>query len=735
MRHFSLASAGVALLAAFATSFTLAAAPAFWQAATSADFLRGEVEHLSIDQHGRLMLGPAVAPLVDTAAPFVWAMLPAPGGGMYLGTGNDGKVLLVDRDGQSRLFYDAPEMAVHALAPAPDGALYVATSPAGRVYRVAPDGQSTIFFDPDDTYIWAMLVDAEGRLLVATGEQGRVYRLAPDGTSEVLHSSTATHVISMVIGPDGHLLIGTDSPGRVFRLDAAGKPFLLLDTPFQEVRSLRFDPEGRLYAVALSGRGTSGGEAPAADPGGTEPARAPVPQVSTEITAIAIVDAPVAPQGAPAAPGGDRRAPTGAIYRIMPDGLWDQIWESREDAPYDVVVESDGALLVATGNAGKIFRLSGEPLRPTLLTRVGAQQVTRLHQTQGRTLLTTANPGLLLSMADGRATRGTYESEVRDARMVASWGTLTWRASVPSGTSVQLFTRSGNTPTPDEAWSDWSPAYADPDGSAISSPAARYLQWRAVLTGAAASPMLTSISAAYLQRNVRPQVSAITVHPPGLVFQKPFSTGEAEIAGFDGPTPDQQLAGQTPGGQGLGRRVYQKGLQTFAWRADDANGDTLAFDVQYRRESDTEWKTLASKLTDSIYVWDTSSVPNGTYVVRIVASDLPSNSPPTALRGELESESFDIDNTAPTVTFGTIRREGARLVVPFEVRDADTALRRVEYSIEAQQWEPVFPVDGMLDSRAEQFELSLDGELAGRTLVVRATDMMNNVGTGQVGLR
>ena len=735
MRHFSLASAGVALLAAFATTFTLAAAPAFWQAATSADFLRGEVEHLSIDQHGRLLLGPAVTPLLDSAAPFVWAMLPAPDEGMYLGTGNDGKVLLVDRHGQSRLFYDAPEMAVHALAPAPDGALYVATSPDGRVYRVAPDGQATIFFDPDETYIWSMLVDAEGRLLVATGEQGRVYRLAPDGASEVLHSSTATHVVSMVLGPDGHLWIGTDSPGRVFRLDATGKPFLLLDTPFQEVRSLRFDSEGRLYAVALSGRGTSGGEAPASDPGGTEPARAPVPSVSTEITAIAIVDAPVAPQGTPAAPGGDRRLPTGAIYRIMPDGLWDQIWESREDAPYDVVVEADGALLVATGNAGKIFRLSGDPLRPTLLTRVGAQQATRLHQTPGRTLLTTANPGLLLSMADGRATRGTYESEVRDARMVASWGTLTWRASVPSGASVQLFTRSGNTPTPDEAWSGWSTAYTDPDGSAISSPSARYLQWRAVLTGATASPVLTSISAAYLQRNVRPQVSAITVHPPGLVFQKPFSTGEAEIAGFDGPTPDQQLAGQTPGGQGLGRRVYQKGLQTFAWRADDANGDTLAFDVQYRRESDTEWKTLASELTDSIYVWDTSSVPNGTYVVRIVASDLPSNPPATALRGELESESFDIDNTAPTIAFGTVRRDGARLVVPFEVRDADTALRRVEYSVEAQRWQPVFPVDGMLDSRVEQFELSLDGELAGRTLVIRATDAMNNMGTGQAVLR
>jgi hypothetical protein len=36
----------------------LSASPGFWQAATQADFLRGEVDQLSIDEHGRLTLGP-----------------------------------------------------------------------------------------------------------------------------------------------------------------------------------------------------------------------------------------------------------------------------------------------------------------------------------------------------------------------------------------------------------------------------------------------------------------------------------------------------------------------------------------------------------------------------------------------------------------------------------------------------------------------------------------------------
>ena len=48
-------------------------------------------------------------------------------------------------------------------------------------------------------------------------------------------------------------------------------------------------------------------------------------------------------------------------------------------------------------------------------------------------------------------------------------------------------------------------------------------------------------------------------------------------------------------------------------------------------------------------MWDTTSVPDGTYYVKVTATDAPSNSPDTALVGEFESVSFDIDNTPPVV--------------------------------------------------------------------------------------
>ena len=368
---------------------------------------------------------------------------------------------------------------------------------------------------------------------------------------------------------------------------------------------------------------------------------------------MAIVDA--GGSGTSSSPREDRRAPKGAVYRISADGVWDQLWESRDDSPYDLTFDRSGALIIGTGGKGKLYRLEGDPLRPTLLARAAAQQVTAFYKDpSGRLYYATANPGKLFRLSTDRATRGTYESDVRDAQMISTWGTMSWRGTAANGNKIELFTRAGNTETPDDTWSAWSAAYTNPAGSPITSPKARYLQWRAVMTGKGDGPVLTSVTAAYLQRNLRPVVRSITVHPPGIVFQKPFSTGDPELAGFDDQsTPERKLAAAasaTPGNaSALGRRTYQKGLQTLAWKADDENDDDLVYDVLYRREGETAWKTLRKATSDTILVWDTTTVPNGTYFVRIVASDAPSNPLGTALAGELDSVEFEVDNTAPTI--------------------------------------------------------------------------------------
>jgi hypothetical protein len=217
-----------------------------------------------------------------------------------------------------------------------------------------------------------------------------------------------------------------------------------------------------------------------------------------------------------------------------------------------------------------------------------------------------------------------------------------------------------------------------------------------------------------------------------------------EIAGFEDNTSDGRPAAQsssssssgpaTPPSPALGRRIYQKGLQTFVWKADDENDDRLQYDVFYRREGETAWKALKRGVWDPIFVWDTTSVPDGTYVLKVAASDAPSNSPGTALVGEFESVSFDIDNTPPRVELQAARA-GARTRIGFTVRDEQSAVQRVEYSLDASRWRVVYPKDGIPDSRREEFEVELDEGETGRSVIIRATDAMNNIATAVAEVR
>src|SRR4029077_2714776 len=145
----------------------------------------------------------------------------------------------------------------------------------------------------------------------------------------------------------------------------------------------------------------------------------------------------------------------------------------------------------------------------------------------------------------------------------------------------------------------------------------------------------------------------------------------------------------------------------------------------------TTWKPLKHALTDEIVVWDTSSVPNGRYVIRVVASDAPSNAPTTTLTGALESTAFDIDNTPPVITVTNVSRQGGRLAITFEVRDENSAVMKAEYSLDGDRWQTIYPKDGIADSRLEQFELVLDGEPGTRGVIIRATDALNNVASAR----
>ncbi len=698
-----------------------AAAPVFWRVSTQTELLRGEVEALAVDTTGRLTLGRQTEELFDTTAPVAWSLAAAADGGLWVGTGSEARLYLV-QDGTSREVYDADGLDIYALASAPGGEVFVATSPDGAVERVAADGTATPVFDPDATYIWALATGADGELYVATGEPAEVHRVQANGETDVVFESDATHVLSLAVG-DGQIFAGTESPGQVLRIGADGDAFVLLDSAYGEVRSVRSQPDGTVLAVAVSGgsRGAAASGPPAA--AATTISGSATVSVTTSVS-TSVSTTTSGGSSTSGSSGSGSGGGSGGVYRIDPDGLWELVWRSSTDVPYDAVSTTDGRLIIGTGPDGKIYEVVGEPPHAVLLGQAPAQQVTRwLLDDTAPLRYATANPGKVLSLDDRLAARGVYRSEVRDASTVSRWGTIRWQGVTPGGSRIEVSTRSGNTATPNDTWSDWSAPYADASGSQIASPNGRYLQWRAALVAGDAAPALTSVTVAYLPRNLRPEVTTVTVHPPGTVFQQPFASGDPPLAGL----ALDRTAGEVPDTTAtLGRQGYRRGIRTFVWEATDGNDDDLEYAVSYRAEGAEEWAVLATGLERRVFAWDTSSVPDGAYQLRVAVSDVPGNAPESALVGTRESPVFDIDNTAPEITVGEVTEAGDGVRVAFTVEDSHSPIREVEISQGRDQWRRVYPVDGIPDGLVEEFALELETE---GPLIIRATDALRNTST------
>ena len=104
-----------------------------------------------------------------------------------------------------------------------------------------------------------------------------------------------------------------------------------------------------------------------------------------------------------------------------------------------------------------------------------------------------------------------------------------------------------------------------------------------------------------------------------------------------------------------------------------------------------------------------------------------------SLSGELDSSAFEIDNTPPVIAVQSVRSDGTRTIISFDVKDDSSPVQRVEFSQDGgQRWLGVFPKDGIADSKDEHYELVIDGELGERGLTLRANDSMNNVATAHV---
>jgi sugar lactone lactonase YvrE len=718
------------LASLFFAAPAFAGEPVVWDVNSRADLLKGEARGVSVNDSGVLTLAPALTQLFNTEQAYVWSTAIDSAGNIYLGTGHDGKLFRVTPDGKGSLLYKASELDVTAIAVANDGTIFAATSPDGKVYRVSADGKAEVYFDPADKYIWSLAILNDGSLAVGTGDNGKLYRVRAAGAKpegSLLISTNQTHVISLAVNKQGDLIAGTDPGGLVLRISPDGKAFGLYDAPLREIHALAPAADGSIYALALSdaaattrATGQSGTTTASSDA-----AAAALTGVSEEASATQ----PAQPS-VPARSRNDLSNVRSAVFHILPDGATDIVWSSTSVTGF-AVTAARGGVLIGTSEKGRVYLVTNDG-RDTLLLQSTEGQISSLMARGADVFAASSNQGKLFRFGQATVNEGSYESPVRDTKLVASWGRIWWRGSGP----VELQTRSGNSERPDTTWSDWSASYTDARGSQVSSPKARFIQWRALLRAKGnvrGEPSLDDVSIAYLPRNVAPEVLAISVLPPGVALQQQLQVPvdpNIESAGLDASMFG--LIAQAPP-----RRLYQRGARALQWQTEDRNGDTLEYAVYYRSLNETTFRLLKEHVRETFFTVDGASLADGRYVFKVVASDALDNPPGFSLMGERLSEPVDVDNTPPVVRFaGQPQISGDHVRAIFDVEDATARIKRADVSIDGGSWHEAFPDDGIADSQRERYSLDLlmsgEGE---HTISVRAFDNSNNVGSASVTIR
>ncbi len=667
---------------------------------------KGSAKGLSITKEGELALAPEVRELFDSQEQLIWCTAVDRSQRIYLGTGNDGKVFAVDRDGAVAMLYDAEDPEIYALTVSPSGDLFFGTSPSAAIYTIPNGGESRQLADLECRYIWSMLRGENGDLYVATGEPGNVYKISGDGEVALLYASGETHLRSMTWSENGDLLLGSGNNGYLFRLSSEGQIATLYDSPYEEIVSIAALSDGTVYFTATrrdaSSSAVSGYNASARRDTGV-----------LEESTVELVLAPQRINGA-----ARRQEMESALYKIDAEGSILEVWRSARDWAQCFVAADSGALYLGTGDRGKILALSARREMGHVAT-LDAMYITSLQRAEdGGTIVTTANPGKVYLLGPSLAQRGSYLSEVFDARVYSEWGQIRWRQLSPGSPKATVLTRSGNTASVDGTWSDWE-SYTRPEGEQIASPPARYLQWKVALSGAAT--VISDIEFAYLQKNLAPQIETITIHGPGEYFPPDARADNEESSNPSFVQSGIQRA------RPLGKAEFKKGYMSASWTFRDENSDFLRFDVLLKRSGSNSWIPLAKDYELQVLSWDSQLMMDGEYQMKISVSDAPSNPSDRAKSSEKKSGSFIIDNTAPEIA-GLSRDRTSRRIT-FSVNDSWSPLQRVEMSINAGPWREVYPVDGLLDSKRETFEHVHESEPAGEyEIVVRATDNVGNIG-------
>jgi hypothetical protein len=672
------------------TGLAVAQGTRLWKESSYEDFERGTVKGVAIRNSGVLELAPAFKMVYTSPSTFIWAIAADKDGVVYAATGAPARVYRITPDGKSAVIFEPKELQVQSVALGGDGAIYAATSPDGKVYKItrnvnpknagfsaAPEYTGTVFFDPKTKYIWDMLFDSEGRLYVATGDRGEIYRVDKNGQGSVFFKSDEAHVRVLTFDLKGNIIAGSDGSGLVYRITPNGEGFVLYSAAKKEITALAVDSSGNIFASATGEKRNS----PPSNPVITPPLQTGAGQPPPAITMPMAANVNLA--------GSD-------VYVIAPDGSPRRLWSSREDIVYALAFDFAGHLIAGTGNKGRVFSIEKNGAFTDLL-KASANQITAFSKAANGLYCSSSNLGKIFLMSSTPEGEGSFESDVEDTHIFSRWG----RAEARGRGNFELFARSGNVDNPDRNWSPWTRIDLAKDAR-LDIPAARFLQWRAVLKPSSAPTQVESVAINYLSKNVAPAVDDIAVQPGARFQPQSHSIGPDTVSVNFG----NSTSSSSSRSEGIPSAIRDRGYVAVRWASHDDNDDDLVFSLYYRGENEAEWKLLKSALTEKFYSFESGLLPDGAYLVKVVASDAPSHTPEDALTDERQSTRFEIDNTPPRIENLTARMEGQQLHVTFRAVDDFSPVKRAEYSIDAGEWQFLEPVGQISDARTENYDFT-----------------------------
>jgi len=703
----------IAALMVLSASPALAVKTSLWTQDGADDFLTGDVTGVTVTSDGQVLLGAAWDSVV-TAVPDVaqfWCLARDSKGRVYFGTGDEGKIYRWSRGGKAQLVWDTGASEIVSLAVDAHDNVYAGGSPGGVVYRVAANGDTSRYYETGEQSVWALLAGKDGTLYAGTGSRGRIFKITGPGKGQLYADTRDANVLALAWAKDGALLAGTSSKGLLLRIDSSGSTRVIYDSGAEELRSISVLEDGSI-AVGTN-RGASGSSSGSA-------ASPTAPSMGIEVTPSSGIKC--------------------GVYLVQPDGSARLLYAPPCDFLYATAPGDGPSVWFTTGSPAALFRV-GLDRKFALLGATESKQLLGLLRGGKETFVAAGNAAMLYSLGTGVGAEGTYISEAHDLRSVASWGEA--RIALSGGGEVLWSSRSGFSKTPDDGWSPWSRETPVKGYVKIESPAARFLQYRLRFKrGSGEPPTVSTVEVAYLQRNLPPAIAAITIYGP----ENPYFEGGPEYR-------PPQISQSFPNGMKLefsmprsGPRpvsdasaAWARGIRSVSWDAADPNGDNLTFKLFIKADDETSWKPLATDLDDKAYSWDAESFSNGTYRIKLVASDAPDNPEGAAITAERISAPFLIDNVPPVVsdlhsaTRAGSARDRTTVTVSGIATDRDSRIARIEFSVDGGDWKQVFPDDGIFDSLTEKFHFdALDLPPGEHAITVRASDSQRNVSVGKI---